>query len=93
MAPLKKPPAVPKGQNSLLAAMQRILEDYEAGRQQRRYVASQLPRLPLPDGSFDLALCSHFPFLYGDQLSEDLHFKSIREVCRVAGKCRIFPLG
>jgi hypothetical protein len=75
-----------------MAAMERFLADYEAGRAAGRYVAAELPSLPFPDQSFDLALCSHFLFLYSDRLSEAFHTASVRELCRVAREVRIFPL-
>jgi hypothetical protein len=46
----------------------------------------------LPDKSFDLAVCSHFLFLYTEHLSEAFHRSAILELCRVAGEVRIFPL-
>ena len=51
-----------------------------------------MPRLPFADDSFDLALCSHFLFLYGEQHDFDFHMESIRELSRVAEEVRIFPL-
>jgi hypothetical protein len=38
------------------------------------------------------ALCSHLLFLYSEQLSEDFHVQSIKELCRVAAETRVFPL-
>jgi hypothetical protein len=75
-----------------LASMERFLEDFERGPRESRYVAGQLPALPFRETSFDLALCSHFLFLYTDHLSEDLHVAAIRDMCRVAREVRIFPL-
>jgi hypothetical protein len=75
-----------------MAAMNEFLSDYTAGQQQGRYVAAGLPDLPFKDKEFDIALCSHFLFLYSEQLSEDFHFASIKELCRVAAEARIFPL-
>ena len=51
-----------------------------------------LPALPFDDGAFDLALCSHFLFLYSQQLDEAFHLASMRELCRVAREVRVFPL-
>jgi hypothetical protein len=73
-------------------AMDLFLDDYDARRQEGRYVAAELPSLPFADGAFDLALCSHFLFLYTKQLTEDFHVASARELCRVAREVRIFPL-
>jgi hypothetical protein len=75
-----------------MAAMGEFLEDYEAGKIAGRYVDRELPELPFADRSFDLALCSHFLFLYTSQLGEPFHRSAIREMCRVAGEVRIFPL-
>jgi len=75
-----------------LAAMDRFLSDYDAGRRAGRYVAASLPTLPFADKCFDLALCSHFLFLYSGILDMNFHYSAIRELCRVAGEVRIFPL-
>jgi hypothetical protein len=75
-----------------MAAMEEFLSDYPAGVMEKRYVDGELPRLPFPDGAFDLALCSHLLFLYSEHLSEDFHVESIKELCRVAHEVRIFPL-
>ena len=68
------------------------LRKARAGRAGGRYLSRSLPSLGLPDGSFDLALCSHFLLLYGDSLSAEFHLASVREMCRVAREARIFPL-
>jgi hypothetical protein len=73
-------------------AMQLFLEDYESGKAQGRYVDAELPSLPFADTAFDLALCSHFLFLYSSHLGETFHRTAIRELCRVAAEVRIFPL-
>ena len=75
-----------------MAAMEAFLDDYTQGKAQRRYVEGELPRLPFPDSSFDLALCSHLLFLYSTQLGEIFHRQSLRDLCRVAREVRIFPL-
>jgi hypothetical protein len=75
-----------------MAAMEEFLSDYPQGVVEKRYVDGELPRLPFPDRSFDLAVCSHLLFLYSDHLSEDFHVESIQELCRVASEARIFPL-
>ena len=74
------------------AVMRTFVSDYPAGLAAGRYVVGSLPSLPFPDGRFDLALCSHLLFLYSELLSRDFHLESIRELCRVAGEARIFPL-
>ena len=73
-------------------AMDRFLADYDIGRQRGRYRIATLPDLPFRDGEFELALCSHFLFLYSDLYPEDFHVASAIELCRVADEVRIFPL-
>ena len=73
-------------------AMEVFLADYESGRRQGRYLDTGLPALPFEDQAFDLALCSHFLFLYTKQLTADFHLAGVRELCRVAREVRIFPL-
>ena len=75
-----------------MRAMQRFLADYERGKQEGRYLAASLPQLPFREGRFDLALCSHFLFLYSNRLSLDFHWAAIEEMCRVATEVRVFPL-
>lgn len=73
-------------------AMDDFLGDYIKGKKENRYLAGCLPNLPFTDQSFSLALCSHFLFLYSNQLSARFHLASIAELCRVAGEVRIFPV-
>lgn len=75
-----------------MAAMRQFLEDFPQGLQEGRYVKDELPNLPFNAGQFDLALCSHFLFLYSDHLSVEFHVEAIAEMCRVAKEARIFPL-
>ncbi|WP_457593647.1 SAM-dependent methyltransferase [Hydrogenimonas sp.] len=75
-----------------MEAMRCFLADYACGRAQGRYVAGGLPDLALPDKAFDLALCSHFLFLYSDHTTLEFHIRSAVELCRVAHEVRIFPL-
>jgi ubiquinone/menaquinone biosynthesis C-methylase UbiE len=75
-----------------MTAMNAFLDDYDAGRESGRYVNAELPTLPFPDRSFDLALSSHFLFLYTTQLGDAFHRQAITEMCRVASEVRIFPL-
>jgi hypothetical protein len=75
-----------------MEAMKDFLYDYPAGRKEGRYIDASLPSLPFKDGAFDIALCSHFLFLYSEHLSEDFHIQSIKEICRVSSETRIFPL-
>ncbi len=75
-----------------MAAMRTFLQDFDAGKAQGRYVEAALPTLPFADRSFDLAVCSHFLFLYTEQLSAAFHCAAMRELCRIAGEVRVFPL-
>ena len=75
-----------------MLAMQDFLEDYDQGKRAGRYVDAELPTLPFADAAFDLALCSHFLFLYSAQLGEAFHRTSLAELCRVAREVRVFPL-
>ena len=75
-----------------MAAMEDFLNDLPRGAREGRYVAAALPRLPFPDGTFDLAICSHLLFTYSDQLPARFHIESIIEMSRVAHEVRIFPL-
>jgi hypothetical protein len=75
-----------------LSAMRKFLDDFEEGKEQRRYIVAELPILPFDNGAFDIALCSHLLFLYSDRLSLEFHRKSIMQLCRVAEDVRIFPL-
>ncbi len=75
-----------------MQAMQTFLDDYEAGRAEGRYLAAELPQLPLGADAFDLALSSHFLFLYGDRLTADFHVAALKEMLRVAREVRVFPL-
>lgn len=74
------------------AAMDDFLDDYPEGRTEGRYVDAALPALPFADGSFELAVCSHFLFLYSKQHDAAFHRDAILEMCRVAGEARVFPL-
>jgi hypothetical protein len=73
-------------------AMRQFLNDYPPGVTEGRYIPGTLPRLPFGDREFDIAVCSHFLFLYSEQLSEAFHLESLRELCRVAAEARVFPL-
>jgi len=75
-----------------LSAMRAFLDDYDHGRAEGRYLDAGLPSLPFADSAFDLALCSHFLFLYSQQHDEAFHVASMRELCRVAREVRVFPL-
>lgn len=73
-------------------AMNEFLSDYAVGLEHKRYIRANLPHIPFEDKEFDIALCSHFLFLYSEQFSLDFHLKSLEELCRTAKETRIFPL-
>jgi hypothetical protein len=73
-------------------AISLFLEDYDRGKIEGRYLNAELPKLDFQDKQFQLALCSHFLFLYSEHLSFEFHLDSIRELCRIAEEVRIFPL-
>jgi hypothetical protein len=75
-----------------LEAMEEFLRDFELGKGEGRYLPHELPELPLADGKFDLALCSHLLFTYSKHLSLEFHCRAVLEMCRVAREVRIFPL-
>lgn len=73
-------------------AIHAFVNDYDLGKADKRYRIGALPNLPLPDQTYDLALCSHFLFLYSEQLNYQFHLDSIQEMLRVSREVRIFPL-
>jgi len=73
-------------------SMELFLADLETGLAAGRYQVGTLPTTGLADKQFDLALCSHFLFLYSEQLTYEFHLAAIQELCRVAHEVRIFPL-
>lgn len=73
-------------------AMDLFLSDYDSGKAEGRYVYGALPELEFETQQFDIALCSHFLFLYSKQFSTQFHLDSIMELCRVANEVRIFPV-
>lgn len=75
-----------------MSAMEAFLEDFDSGRQEGRYIAGELPFLPFERGQFDLALSSHFLFLYSSHLSAEFHLQAVKEMLRVAHEVRVFPL-
>lgn len=75
-----------------MAAMDTFLSDYETGKNDGRYITGELPSLPFERGTFDIAISSHFLFLYSEHLSADFHLRALREMLRVAREVRVFPL-
>lgn len=75
-----------------MKTMKRFLADYQNGKEKGRYIACSLPTLPFKEKWFDIALCSHFLFLYSEQLSVEFHCRSIQEMLKAAKEVRIFSL-
>ena len=75
-----------------MLAMDTFLDDFDAGKQTGRYIAGALPSLPFDNRRFDLALSSHFLFLYSAHFSAEFHLQALQEMLRVAQEVRVFPL-
>jgi hypothetical protein len=75
-----------------MTAMKLFLDDFETGMNEKHYINAAIPHLPFKNEEFDLALSSHFLFLYSDMLSLDFHISAVDEMLRVAREVRIFPL-
>ena len=75
-----------------MSAMETFLADFDAGKQAGRYLPGELPSLPFANGEFDIALSSHFLFLYSAHLSAEFHLQALQEMLRVAREVRVFPL-
>jgi len=78
--------------NVRMAAMKTFLRDYEENQKSGRYLNASLPTLPFNDGTFDIALCSHYLFLYSEHVNFNTHIKSMKELCRIAREVRVYPL-
>ncbi|WP_028485479.1 class I SAM-dependent methyltransferase [Hydrogenovibrio halophilus] len=73
-------------------AMNTFLKDYKKHQESERYIDASLPNLPFEGSEFDLALCSHYLFLYSEHVSLEQHIFSMKELCRVAKEVRVYPL-
>ena len=73
-------------------AMENFLADFDTGKQEGRYIAGELPSLPFENGQYDIALSSHFLFLYSAHLSAEFHLQALQEMLRVSREVRVFPL-
>jgi hypothetical protein len=79
--------------NIRLTAMNNFIKDYENGKNEKRYIHNELPKLSFENDDFDLVLSSHFLFLYSEHFDLQFHIDSILEMCRVSKKeVKIFPL-
>ena len=75
-----------------IVVLNRFLDEYDRGTEEGRYVVGGLPSLGMKDDQFDIALCSHFLFLYSEHLTYQFHRDSVYDMLRVAREVRIFPL-
>lgn len=75
-----------------MSAMDVFLADFDEGKHEGRYIAGELPLLPFAKATFDIALSSHFLFLYSDHLSAEFHLQALRDMLRVAREVRVFPV-
>ncbi|MEM7553968.1 MAG: SAM-dependent methyltransferase [Cyanobacteria bacterium P01_A01_bin.84] len=78
--------------SSRVKAINLFTEDYDRGKQEGRYQIGELPKLNFPDFQYDIALCSHFLFLYSQHYNYQFHLDSIQEMLRISPEVRIFPL-
>ena len=74
-------------------ALEQFISDYNLGRERKRYLRAELPKLPFDDRSFDLVLSGHFLFTYSHKFEFSFILSSIIELFRVcSGEVRIYPL-
>jgi hypothetical protein len=74
-------------------ALEQFISDYNLGRERKRYVKAELPKLPFDDRSFDLVLSGHFLFTYSHKFEFSFILSSIIELFRVCSReVRIYPL-
>lgn len=73
-------------------AYRAFLPDYRRYGQER-YIPTSYPNSAFADDQFDLALVSHFLFLYDEQLDYDFHRQTLLELLRITTReVRLFPL-
>ncbi|MEM7717537.1 MAG: SAM-dependent methyltransferase, partial [Cyanobacteria bacterium P01_A01_bin.68] len=75
-----------------IKAINLFTEDYDQGKQESRYQIGELPKLNFQGFQYDIALCSHFLFLYSQHYDYQFHLDSIQEMLRISREVRIFPL-
>lgn len=85
-------PSIEQLGNIRMAAMETFLADFESGKQAGRYISGELPSLPFANQQFDIALSSHFLFLYSAHISAEFHLQALLEMLRVSREARVFPL-
>ncbi|HHW16729.1 MAG TPA: class I SAM-dependent methyltransferase [Methanothermobacter sp.] len=75
-----------------LKACKIFISDYRIGKGER-YIMADIRKLPFPDDSFHLVLCSHLLYIYDHRLDWKFHLDSINEMLRVSkNEVRIYPL-
>lgn len=72
------------------AMLNKFLDDFPLGKKEKRYIAGTLPDLSFANNQFNLAVCAYFLFTTDHSL--EFHVNAIKEMCRVAGETRIYPL-
>ena len=75
-----------------MEAMTDFLNDYNKYQKSGRYIDASLPTLPFDFDEFDLALCSHYLFLYSELVNFEQHIQSMKELCRITKEVRVYPL-
>ena len=75
-----------------MSAIETFLADFDAGKLEGRYLPGELPSMPFANGQFDIALSSHFLFLYSAHLFAEFHLDALHEMLRVSQEVRVFPL-
>jgi hypothetical protein len=75
-----------------MRAMRRFLRHYARPEAAGRYVAAALPHLPFQADAFALAVCSHYLFLYSEQLDFAFHLAAVDALLTVARDVRIYPV-
>lgn len=76
-------------------SLERFHRHYSSSAREQAYIPASLPVLPMADDRFAIVVCSHFLFLYGEQVNIDFHEQALRElirVCRPGGEVRVYPL-
>ena len=73
-------------------ALNKFTRDFEAGKLENRYIVGELPLLNIESNQYEMAVCSHFLFLYSEQFDYTFHLSAILEMLRIAKEVRVFPL-
>ena len=81
-----------KYQDFLEENLKIFFKHYDEGKTRRLYSSEALPEIAFGNHQFDLAICPHFIFNGNSNFTEPFQFECIKELCRVADECRIFPV-